>query len=217
MNGINFHLNNIITHKFKYSHRNSTLYPLLVITFLGLLFGCKLPSFVSYENQDFNFSLEYPSNWEFLADERIENDFGLTTTDGILKKSSARIYILALVPIAEEPPIDIEIFLHNYLDSLLKRANQLKSFEVLQITDVVDKETYEMISATISVPTLDIAEDSFINQMGQRDENVSQTIDIYIFRNNLGQDIVVEVYKGTDTDLNAEADAIVKSFQFINE
>ncbi len=53
--------------------------------------------------------------------------------------------------------------------------------------------------------------------MGQRDEHILQTIDVYILRNSQGQDIVVGIYKGTDDDLNEQANEIVKSIQFINE
>ncbi|MBK9055073.1 MAG: hypothetical protein IPL78_30490 [Chloroflexi bacterium] len=73
-----------------------------------------------------------------------------------------------------------------------------------------------MISATLSIPTLDIPEESYANQMGER-ENITQMVDIYILRNSQGQDISIEVYKGTDESLNEQADEIVHSIRFINK
>lgn len=196
---------------------------LLLITFviiplISALSGCGSPSLVYYENQEWNFSVKYPDNWELSEDSRVANDFSLQATKGLFNKSSARIVITSWFLIPEEgPPAELETTMENYLTAVAGMTHIFKSLEVLQISKVIDYHTHRMIWATVSVPTLDIVEDSKSNQMGQRNEHVFQTIDIYILRNSQGQDIVVEVYKGTDDGLNSQAEEIVESIKFINE
>lgn len=191
---------------------------ILVISLLTVvLSGCNSPSQVYYENQQWNFSLKYPDNWKLSENNRVANDFSLQATKGLLNKSNARIVITSGLLIPEDTPNELEIVMENHLMGVANMTHIFKSVEVLQISDVIGLDNHEIISSTISVPTLDITEGSSANQMGQRDENVFQIIDIYILRNSQGQDIVVEVYKGTDANLNAQADEIAKSIQFINE
>lgn len=190
---------------------------LLLISFVCLLSGCGSPSLEYYENQAWNFRLEYPKNWELNDNNRVANDFALQATKGLFRKSSARIHLYVELPFSREPPVELEADMENYITIVRKRTHIIKSLEVIQISDVIDIGSHKMIWATVSVPTLDIVEDASINQMGQRKENVSQVIDIYILRNSEGQNIVAEVYKGDDEDLNAQAAEIVRSIRFINE
>ncbi|MFQ5471214.1 MAG: hypothetical protein ACE5EH_13105 [Gammaproteobacteria bacterium] len=185
----------------------------LIVSLAWLLPSCGSSSPEYYENQEWNFSLEYPNNWELNEDNRVANDFSLQVTKGLLRNSNAWIYLYVSLP--QDSPPELETDMENYIEIVTRETHQ--SLEVIQISDVIDDGSYKMIWATVSVPTLSLAEDSPINQMGERTENVSQTINIYILRNSQGQDIVVEVYKGTDESLNAQADEIVKSIQFINE
>jgi len=71
-----------------------------------------------------------------------------------------------------------------------------------------------MATATISVPTTLLPDDSLMNQMGQKDPSVFQIIDVYIIDNGSDSYTAVEVYKGKDDQLNIQADEIVKSIRF---
>lgn len=192
----------------------------LVITLLPFVTpGCRPSSRsqVKYENPEWNFGLEYPNNWEFNDNDRVANDFSLKVTQGVFERSSVLILIVAGLPVPEEPPSSLEETLKNYLSSLTKRTHVFRSFEVVEMTDVIHNGHHEMIKATVSIPTLDIVEGSSINQIGEVSEDVLQTLEINILRNSQGQNLVVEVYPGTNKVLNAQAEEIVQSLGFLEE
>lgn len=200
----------------KYTHcARAILLLWLMIPLTLVLSGCKQVPLEYYENQEWDFSLKYPRNWEFNEDERVVNDFSLLATKGVFHKSGAWIYISAWFP--EDSPTDLETKMEHYIDVFAGEEKNIKSAEVVSISTIVSSEQYEMISATLSIPTLDIPEESYANQMGERGENITQMVDIYILRNSQGQDISIEVYKGTDESLNEQADEIVQSIRFINK
>jgi hypothetical protein len=187
----------------------------LMIPLTLVLSGCKQVPLEYYENKEWNFSLKYPGNWEFNEDDRVENDFSLLAKKGLFHKSGAWIYISAWFP--EDSPTDLETKIEHYIDVFAGEGKNIKSAEVVSISSIDSSDQYEMISATLSIPTLDIPEESYANQMGERGENVMQMVDIYILCNSQGQDISIKVYKGTDESLNEQADEIVQSIRFINE
>lgn len=196
------------------------LVTLVVIIFTIVFSGCRQPSLKNYENQRWHFSLEYPDNWTLSENSRVSNDFSLKATKGLFNKSRVRIEILSVFPATEETtPVELEIAMENYLTSVAEMTHIYKSMEILQVSNVIDNDYHKMIWATISVPTIDITEDANAksNQMGQRDENTFQLIDIYILQSRHGRKIEIEVYKGTNEDLNSQADEIVQSIRFINE
>ncbi len=138
------------------------LIALMIALFTPLLSGCGSPSLVYYENQEWNFSLEYPDNWKLNEDDRVANDFSLQATKGLFKKSGARIVITSGFPTPEMSPAELETTMENYLVSVAEMTHIFKSLEVLQISDIIDNGTHKMIWATVSVPTIDIAEDGCI-------------------------------------------------------
>ncbi len=190
---------------------------LLFIPFTHLLLGCGSTSLINYESPEWNWGVEYPSNWELNDDNRVANDFSLQATKKLRKGSSARIQLIVEMPFQEGSTSELEADMEKYLKIVSERTHQIKSLQTIQISDVIDNGDHKMIWATVSVPTIDIVEGSSVNQMGERDENISQIIDIYILRNSQEQSIIVEVYKGADDELNSEADEIVKSIYFIDK
>ncbi len=187
------------------------------ISLTYLLLGCSTGSLNNYENPKWNFGMEYKDNWELNDDTRVANDFSLQATENLPQRSSARIQLIAETPTREDAFAELGVAMENYLKVISQRTHQIKSLQIIQVSDVIDNGNYKMISATVSVPTLDIVEGSNVNQMGQRDKNISQIIDIYILQNRQGQNIIVEVYKGTNEELNSEADEIVQSIYFIDK
>lgn len=186
--------------------------------FLYLLIGCKSSTTESYENQRWNFSIEYPHNWELNDNSRVANDFSLQADRGRFNRHTVLIDIVAEIPTAEEIDSDLETTMKKYLVFFEGMDHFFKSpFDTVEISPIIENQNHRVIKATVSIPTSEIVTTSNINQMSSSEEDKSQVIDIYILRNSTGQDIVVRVFKGDDDSLNEEADMIVQSIKFISE
>lgn len=196
----------------KYSHLLAIL-----IFFDCILFSCNSLSSKYYQNQEWNFGLEYPTtNWVLIEGERVANEFALQGETGFGENGKARIYVNVELPFQAPLFTELELTdMENYLDIINQRKHVISSMNVKEISEVIDLGSYQMIWATITIPTLEIVDGSLVNQMEQRTENVTQIINIYIFENTDGQRIIAELYKGTDENLNLQAEAIVQSITFI--
>lgn len=194
---------------------------LFSLTFLS---GCQTKT-VMYENESFNFSLQYPSDWEFSESERLTNVFSL----GKNAESSSQpgVYIMITMPITRpestltSPQSDNTVeeltnMMEHILDVTASPGGHIKSLEIISISDVAVYENHAVISATIAVPTVDITNPIY-NQMGEQAEDVLQLVDLYLLRSDDERYMKVRVFKGTDESLNLEADEIVRSIRFIDK
>jgi len=109
--------------------------------------------------------------------------------------------------------------LESLLEDDIERLNRffkLAEIDRIQPIQPVEIGEYEASFVTISVPTFSIPTDSSRNQMGQADQTVYPMIDLYGITDELNQRYwLIEVYKGENAELNARADAIVRSIYFI--
>lgn len=189
----------------------------ILIFFDCILLSCNSPPPKYYQNQEWNVSLEYPTtNWVLIEGERVANEFALQGETSFGGKGKARIYVNVELPFQAPLFTELELTdIEDYLAIINQRKHVIRSLDVKETSGVNDLGNYQMIWATITVPTLEIIEGSPVNQMEQRTENVTQIINIYIFQNKDGQRIIAELYKGTDENLNFQAEAIVQSITFI--
>ena len=184
----------------------------LITLFIFLVVWIATPSLKSYEDSEVGLSFTYPKTWKAEFHER-NGSYVITPKKRLFQKGSADITIqpraVSNVPVARsaEEGLMIEV---NRLNLFFK----LDDIDFVQPFKIIEDAESEMAVVTISVPTTAIAEDSSRNQMGQREPGVFQIIDLYIIPNTPEYYAVIEVYKGENAKINAQADAIVRSVSF---
>ena len=188
---------------------------LAVILVTLLLTGCH--STISKkqfcEDPQLEIAFEYSDRWKLETGERLENLVVLESKGGLLERGSARIEILVGFPVSRS--IDLQEGLDDRISNKA-RLYELDSITVIQSPTVVEEERYQIAMATISIPTTSMPAGSPRNQMGGRDTNSSQIIDMYTIRNDDNNFLEVTIYQGNSQELNAEAEEIVNSIDFIN-
>jgi len=187
---------------------------LAIISVALALSGCRsnTASKQLYKNPQLGLSLEYPDNWELETGERLNNLIVLESKQGLFERDSARIEILVGWPISST--IGLEEGLEKRINNK-GRLHNLDSVTIVQSPSIVDSEEHRIAKATISIPTMSIPANSHRNQMGHRDPNLSQIIDMYTMRNDNKSFLEITVYRGNSKELNAEAEEIVNSIRFI--
>ncbi len=185
----------------------------LVITILVLFTasGCDTRSTQFYENSQLGITFKYPKNWNLETSKRVNNSIVLQSNKGFFKKDSTRIEILVGIP--TNTFIDLE-------DGLEKRINNIGSLYKTSVTIIqppnrIKRGDYEIITATISIPTTSIPEKSPINQVNRRKSKVLQIIDLYTIRNSDNRDFDISIYRGNNYELNKQAEEIINSIKFI--
>lgn len=185
----------------------------LIMLISTMILGCNSPSSKQiYEDTQRNIRLEYPQNWNIELSERVNNSIVLQSNKGMFGGNSTRIEILVGLP--TNSPINLEEGLEKRISNISDLYN-LDSVTVIQPPSHTERGDHEIVVAIISIPTMSIPENSPVNQLNQREPNVSQTIYIYTIRNNNNLDFDISVYRGNSDELNKQAEEIVNSIQFI--
>jgi hypothetical protein len=186
--------------------------PGFLIIMVGIVYivsACSSPSPKQlYENFEFGISLEKPGNWSLEFYER-NGSIVLEAKDGIWNKNSARIeiYGYACIP-------SLFANLDEELESNIDRMRTLYNLDSVTIVQESTKtEDNEVAMSTIMIPTISLPEDSTRNQIGIREPDVFQIVDILAIRNSNNESIMVYLYKGNSEELNIEAKDIVDSIK----
>lgn len=188
-------------------HLSATL--LLIVC---LLSGCiKVSPHETYENADFDISLEKPNNWEVTYDERS----GIIVLESKHKKdniNSAHIEIHhnACAPLPKwfnGPREEIESNIER-----IRVLYKLDSVKIIQEPTMIESETAEITKAIISIPTMALPDDSVANQLGRQDVNLFQTIILFVIEGNKHYTMAY-IYEGNSDELNSEAENIVLSIR----
>ncbi|MEZ4713491.1 MAG: hypothetical protein R3A44_40260 [Caldilineaceae bacterium] len=174
-----------------------------------LLAGCTPePSIQHYENAEFGVVLEKPRNWTIKYHER-NRSLEINFDGGISNRGKALIIIrgIALAPSSYMPIQELELTIANIGDLF-----NVQTVTINQEPVVIEKGGHEVGIAKISVPTMSIPESSTANQMGIRDPNVFQQIELLTMQcpNNFA---MAYLYLGNNEQINAEAEAIVNSIE----
>lgn len=193
----------------------SNWYQMLFLTTLllvaCLISGCNSTSSTQpYENPEFGIRLKKPRTWD-LAFYKRSGSIVLEAETGIGNKDSARIeiYGYACVPAMFNDPVEA---IESNIDRI-RALYYLDSVTIVQDPIRVETEDYEVTKAIISIPTMSLPEDSVENQVGDRDPNVFQPIDMFDIRDGNNNSIMVQLYKGNNEGLNADAEEIIDSIQ----
>jgi hydrogenase maturation factor len=168
-----------------------------------------------YEDPEFGIRLEIPRNWSLKSYKR-NGSIVLESGNGLFEKDSARveIYGIACAASLDASLVDWE----EVLEANIKRIGDLYGpdpITILQPLNKVDSENYEIYTTKIQIPTISIPKDSPRNQVGVRDSNTLQTVELYLIRDESNNGIWVEVYTGNSVQLNDEAEEIVNSVELI--
>lgn len=192
-------------------HQLGFLFAMLSIVYM--VSGCNsTPSKQLYQNSEFGISLEKPSHWSLEFTER-NGLIALETETGIWAKESARIeiYGYACEPtpfLPKNPEEELELDVNRIRD-----LYSLDSVTTIQEPTKTQIRGNEVTTTIISIPTMSLPEDSVRNQVGERDVDIFQIIDISIIRDSKNNSIIVYIYKGTNEQLNADAEDIVNSIE----
>lgn len=179
-----------------------------------LLTSCNsAPASVSYQDPQTGISLTTADNW------RIERSgryllYVVTPERQLFSQDSVRIEIDPLAISNNPVPHTLEESLESEIDRLNTHNFKLDELDVTQPISIIEVAEYHMATATFSVPTALLPDDSLMNQMGQKDPSVFQIIDVYIIDNGSDFYTAVETYKGKSDQLNIQADEIVRSIRF---
>jgi hypothetical protein len=191
---------------------------ILVILMMAISIVCTFSRCTStsspqtYEDSQLGLSLEYPKNWNLQTSERLDNLIVLQSTGEPFAKDSARIELLV------SPPNSSSFNLEEGLENRIKtkaRLYDLESVTIIQLPTRVENQDYEIAVATIAIPTMSIPENSHRNQMGLRDLNTIQMVDMYVIRNNDNRYVEINIYRSESEELNTQAEAIVNSIRFV--
>jgi hypothetical protein len=196
--------------------RSSGFALLLIIGWVTFsLPGCNsTPSTQSYVNHSLGgVHVDYPSNWELKTSERLQNFIVLESKRGLWQRNSARIEI-----VWGGFPTTFTRTSGEAMEAMTKDIDRIRPFYEPHIITIdeppntIEQEGVEITRAVISIPTIAIPKDSQKNQMGRRDPDLLQTVEIYHLANkDLGRYVAVYVYKGNSEELNNQADGIVSS------
>jgi hypothetical protein len=204
-----YYLKKIMPHWHAQRHRFSFLIAMVWIVYI--VSACSSTSSKQlYENSEFGINLERPGNWSLEFYER-SGSIVLEAESGIWNKNSARIeiYGYACVPtLFDDPGEELEANINR-----IRTLYNLDSIIIVQEpTKTEDNEV--AMTTTIMIPTISLPEGSARNQIGVREPDIFQTIDILAMRNsNNDESLIVYVYKGNSEVLNTEAKDIVDSIK----
>jgi len=177
------------------------------------LSGCSsISSTQLYQNHQMGIVLEHPNNWKIETNPRVDNHIILQSKNVLFERNSSRIEIF--VNPLNKSPFDMIEKLDASIISLT-RSHELDSFIVVKQPTIHYGRDPDMASATISIPTASLPEDSSKNQMGVRSQDITQILEIFLLKNIDRRYMLVEIYRGKSEELNAQAEAIVNSIRFI--
>lgn len=180
-----------------------------MLSVIYVISGCG-PTSSKQSFEDFGLSgglsLEKPSNWQAEFDDRTET-IVLKAEKGILRKDSVLVVIQPFTTLPTSSLLSEQV--ETGIDRIGTRYN-LDSVTVIQEPTIIEREEYEMVTATILIPTMSIPENSTANQVGVQEPDIFQTVELRVIRcpNNFA---MVYIYKGNSEQLNAEAEDIVDS------
>jgi hypothetical protein len=190
----------------------NTYLPIILLLLVYITTGCNATSSKQfYENTETGISLERPGNWELAYVER-NGMIVLASENGIWDKDSVRIEIHgpACVSVSTDFKNPYEEVEWN-IDRIRKLYN-LDSITVVQEPTTDKVGDYEITKSIIMIPSTALPEDSSRNQVGVRDPEIFQTIDIIAITNG-GNTIMTYIYEGNSDVLNAQAQEIITSIQ----
>lgn len=183
---------------------------LTMILVIHLVLGCGAsPSKQIYEDAEFGIRLEAPRNWSIESYKR-NGSIVLETKEGLFAKDSARVEIYGIACVIPPWPIDHEEVIAGQINRI-ETLYSLDSAIILQPPNKVEHKDYRIYTATIQIPTISMPEDSPRNQLGIRDSNTLQTIELYSIKDESNNGIWIEVYTGNNVQLNDQAQEIVNS------
>lgn len=189
-------------------------FPQAMLLALCLISGCSsTSSSQQYENTELGIRLERPGNWDLIYHER-SGSVVLDAENRLGNKDSAHVEIYgnACVPApAWFQGSRQEIYLN--IDRIRILYN-LDSVKIIQEPSEIEAGLKEIIKAIIIVPTMSLPENSVRNQVGGRDPDLFQTIVMFAIKSE-NHFVMAYVYEGGNNELNAEAEAIVTSIQFM--
>ncbi len=192
-----------------YQHTLVVLLALFLLT--NVFVGCNSTSSKQvYEEPLSDLGLVIPSNWEVETNDRLDNFVVLKYKSGLFEDTSARIEIF-FNRSHNFTPVDLEN-MENDIDRI-RRLYNLESVTIIQKPSKNGSEDYEIATAIISIPTIAIPDESPINQMGRKDSNLSQPIELYDISSN-DYFFSIYVYKGNNNELNAQTDEIMRNILF---
>lgn len=187
-------------------YRLGVLFILLSVT--CFITGCSsTTSKQPYENSEFGITLEKPGNWDLEFYER-SGTIVLEAESGFWNKDSTRIeiYGYACVSTSNNPITLLEANIDR-----IQILYDLESVTIVQQPTIVESGKYEVAKTIILIPTTSLPEDSARNQVGVQDSNIYQIIEMFAIRDSNNNSILVDIYKGNNEELNAEAEDIVSS------
>jgi hypothetical protein len=156
-------------------------------------------------------AFEYPQSWNLETSERVDNLIVLQSKGGLFEQGSARLELLVRPP--GTPSYNLEEGLENRIETE-GRIYDLEAVNIIQRPTRVESQDYQIATAIITIPTTAIPENSSRNQMGVRDSNITQQINIYAIKNGQNRYIEINIYRGTSKELNSQAEEIVNSIRF---
>jgi hypothetical protein len=186
---------------------------IVLILVVPTTLGCNSKSSKQvYKYPDYGVSLERSGNWDSKTIKR-GGQIILTAKNGTKDKNAIRIEILGA---SCAPSQNIDPVRSVALDiERIRGLYNLISVTVVEAPSMTESRGYTIAKAKIAIPTMSIPEESPRNTMGTRAANVFQVIEIIEIRDTDNRTRSINIYKGTNVVLNAEADAIVDSIQII--
>jgi hypothetical protein len=155
--------------------------------------------------------MEMPRTWDVTYNER-NGVITLVSRGGIWSKDSARVEIYG--PACGSSSVD----LNNLTGEINRNIERIRILYNLETVTIVRKPTnansedYEIVTATIAIPTSALPKDSARNQVGNQGSDTLQEIEIIALSNNENA-IMAYIYKGNSEELNIQAQEIVDSLQ----
>lgn len=177
-----------------------------------LLTGCATYK-QEYENPELGIKLIKPNSWDVRYHER-SGSIMLEARNRIGSLDSARVEIQgnACFPIPAWFNGASEV-IESDIDRI-RNLYSLDSVSIIQKPIKIEDRKSEVVRAIVAVPTISLPENDDRNQMGDRDPNLFQTIQIFLIRDK-EYSIMAYIYEGNSEALNAEAEEIVASIQVI--
>lgn len=194
---------------------------LLVAFIIACGAGCHSKSTtVVFEDDNIGLKLEYPSDWYLKQGERAlgyslkpKGRFRFSNFSSVAVNVS-----FSADPSSMTRPIssiqDFEVLLQDQIWRL-NTFFKLEELEPAEPIRLLYDTVYDIAVATIVVPTTVIPEDSSMNQMGQVEPDVFQVIDIYVIESGLELLPIAVVYRGSNEELNSQAEEIVRSIRIV--
>ena len=181
---------------------------LLLLIFLYLSGCVTKPSWQLYENPELGIKLEKPDTWDATYFER---DGTIVLNGKDKNNNSVHIEIRGnacnLISDFGSPS--------EIIESESRRIRILYGLDMLTIVQsptAIENEKNEITKAMIEVPTMAIPNDSPANQVGRRETNLFQTMEIFVIKSN-GYFTNAYIYKGNGEELNMDAEKVVASLE----